>query len=486
MILPRTLPHSSLLGLAPSGIGRARARRSGVARAHTAGIRREARPRERGVALILAAITLMILASFLTDLHSRTTTAYVIASSARDQLRAEYMARSGLNLTRLLVSKEPEVRQIANGLYQAILQRPAPMIPIWNYANDLLQPFCDFDAARGMDTGYDLDSASGLGSTDSGCTIVSFAENSKINVNKPLNFAGDTARRSIAMQLYAMMGGYQAPSPYDPLFQNRDADGQFSSRNDVLAAMIDWWDTDTDRTNFDPGSAEVSTLGSEDDFYQRLDDRYMRRNAPFDSLEELRLVRGVSDDFWATFVEPDPLDPQSRAVTIYGSGSVNPNEAPPLVLLARACSFAESEALCTDQAEAAKFIQLLSTARALLPIPFFSTSANFMEFMEGRGTLWDLLVATAPEELRFTPMTFPAATRREADNAFVTAARILTIDVTGHAGCEDRDSDNGICMDYRAQVRLRTVVNFHDRWTPPAGNSGTMPPLGIYHYYRVE
>ena len=367
MLLVRTAPHPLRLGLAPSAGARARGRKRG--RAGQGRLRSERRPRQRGVALIMAAITLMILASFLADLHARTATSYSIAATQRDALRAEYMARSGLNLTRLLVAKEPQIRQTIAPIYQALIGRPPPMLPVWNYANELLRPFCDYESARRMNTGFDLENANGLGSTDSSCLVVSFAENSKINVNKPLNFAGDSARRSIAMQLFSMMGGYQAPSPYDPIFQNRDRDGQFTSRNDVLAAMIDWWDYDTDRTNFDPGTAEVSTLGSEDDTYQRLDDPYRNKNAPFDSLEELRLVRGVGDDFWATFVEPNAEDPQARIVTIYGSGSVNPNEAPPAVLLARVCSFVEDQPLCTDAAEAAKFIQLLGTARTMFPVP---------------------------------------------------------------------------------------------------------------------
>ena len=58
------------------------------------------------------------------------------------------------------------------------------------------------------------------------------------------------------------------------------------------------------------------------------------------------------------------------------------------------------------------------------------------------------------------------------DGAFVTAARILTIQGEGRVG--------------RARVRIRTVANFHDRWTPPPPNSGSMPALGIFHYYRID
>src|SRR5690606_29004043 len=115
------------------------------------------------------------------------------------------------------------------------------------------------------------------------------------------------------------------------------------------------------------------------------------KNAPFDSLEELRLVRGVTDDFWATFIEPRADDPAARVVTIYGSGLVNPNEAPPEVMLARACSFLADQPLCLDPLQQQSFITLVSTVRAMAPIPFFATPAHFLQFLEGRGFLYEAL-----------------------------------------------------------------------------------------------
>ena len=452
---------------------------------------RSAREGRRGVALIIAITALAILAVLLADLHQSTGTSFAIAATQRDQLRAEYMARSGLNLTRLLVAAEPNIRQVVTPYYVALAGRPPPMLPVWRMADSLLKPFCDYEATQALQTGIDFGSAQGLGETNGRCTIVSFAENAKINVNAPLNFSGDRARRSIAMQLYAMMGGYQIESRYDPLFQQRDRDGQFTNRLDVVASIIDWWDFDLDRTVFDPGRAEVTSSGSEDDLYRRLDDPYDTKNAPLDSLEELRMIRGIGDDFWATFVEPTPNDPDARIVTIYGSGAVNPNEAPPEVILARLCSYLEGQPLCSNPAEAAKFVQLLSTARALVPLPFFSRVSDFLAFIEGRGGPRDLYPMLqgflgADNPLLFQPVTIPAGIRTEIDNSFVTAARILTIHVTGQSGCREMD-DFGECVGgYRGEVRLNTVVNFHELWTPPPPNAGRMPGLGVFHYYRVE
>ncbi|MFW6067511.1 MAG: general secretion pathway protein GspK [Myxococcota bacterium] len=441
--------------------------------------RRKYARRERGVALVVVLGAVAILSIVLADMHENTSTAYAVSTAERDRLQAEYMAKSGLNLTRLLVLTEPQIRQTFAPMYMAMFGRPPPQLPVWTLANVILSPFCDYDQSeRALATsGIDVRSIEGLGDTPGTCEIQALAENSKININDPLSLDGERARRSIAMQLFSMMGGHQSPSPYDPLFENPDGDGQNTTRLDVVAEMIDWWDQDTQHTQFDPGSGEVSFGTSEDDFYQRLDDPYHRKNAPFDSIEELRLVRGVSDDFWATFIEPDPEDPEARSLTIYGSGAVNPNEAPPQVLLARVCSFLSGQPLCADPAEAAKFIQILNTARSMVPAPFFTRSTDFLDFLEGKGGengLYPMLQSFlgADNPLLFRPIAIPQEARQELDRSFVTAARILSVIATGRAG--------------RSRVRIRTVLNFDERWSPPPPIAGRMPPLGVFHYYRVD
>lgn len=470
------------LGFAASSDGRERRRRQ--RRASMKG--RGPKPREQGVALVIAITTVAILSVMLADMHESTGTAFAVATAERDRLQAEYIAKSGHNLTRLLIRNEPRIRQMVSPLYQALIGRPPPQLPIWSLANDILQPFCrgpegpdddEFDFERAGQLPDFLRGAQGLENLPGTCEIVAFAENSKINVNDPLFLNGDRARRSISMQMFAVMGGYQSPSPYDPLFQQRDADGQFSNRQDILGGIIDWWDVDTDRTTFDPGAGEVATSGGEDDVYRRLDDPYEPKNAPFDSLEELRLVRGIGDDFWATFVEPVRGDDRSRKITVYGSGSVNPNEAPPEVLLARICSFLENPPLCTDPAEAMKFVQLLSTVRSMFPVPFFTRSGDFMNFAEGRGGPRDLYPMMrsflGPDSpLLFTPVAIPQAMRGEVASSFVTAAQIIRIHVTANVG--------------RTNVHINSVMNFHDRWSPPPPNAGRMPGLGVFHYYRID
>jgi general secretion pathway protein K len=291
---------------------------------------------------------------------------------------------------------------------------------------------------------------------------------------------GERARNNVATQLFALTGGYLPESPYDALFTKEDDTGTYTTRIDLVSAVVDWWDRDIQRTDFDPGARETRTggTGTEDDsVYQLRDDGYRNKNAPFDSIQELRLVRGFTDDFWSTFVEPVPNDPASRILTIYASGLVNINEATPQVLLGRVCAHAPESTLCVDPLESLKFIQILTTIRQILPIPLFSRPADFINFVEGKGSQKDLYAMLVgflgpDSELLFAPIVIPEEEKKELERSLATAARIFTIEATGLVG--------------RSQVRIESVVNFHERWVPPPPNTGRMSGLGVFHYYRVN
>lgn len=439
--------------------------------------------KQEGIALLMAITTIAILGVMVADMHESTGTAFAVSTAQRDALQAEYLAKSSVNLTRLFIQKEPEMRRIVDPIYRALMNnRPAPQLPVWKFANDLLSPFCaqydeEDEEGRAPQMGsIDFTNAQGLEDLPGTCQVIAVAENGKINVNDPLFQQGDRARLGIAQQFFALMGGYQSPSVFDPLFSGLDANGQITTRLDVVSAVIDWWDEDTLRTDFDSGAGEIKNVGGEDDhWYQRLDDSYPVKNAPFDSLEELRLVRGVDDDFWATFVEPLPNDPEARILTVYAAGSVNINEAPAVVLLARLCSLVEDATLCTDVLEAGRFTQVLETARLMVPLPLFGRAVDFVNFVEGkRGSLYETIQSFLGEEsdLLFVPITIPSEQRSRVTRSLLTSAQIMTIQATGFVG--------------RSHVTLNTVLNFHARWSPPPPNAGRMSGLGVVQYYRVD
>jgi general secretion pathway protein K len=467
-------------------LGRVRARRRGrqleqapTLAARSANPRRPER-RERGVALVMVLTVIAMIAVFVADMSQNTTVAFQMAVAERDRIKAEYLARSGLNLTRLLIAQEPKIRQIVAPIYSMVLGHGPPQINVWSFADTILKPFADYKGAKeqGASVGIDFSKMAGIKDTGGTFEIKTITENSMINLNKPLFYVGDEARTSIAMQLFALMGGYQTNSPYDVMFQKTDSDGQLTSRLDIVSAAIDWWDDDEQRTVFDPGGARVTSAGREDDLYSRFTDPYRVKNAPYDSLEELRLIRGFNDDFWATFIQPDPEDPASRRVTIYGSGAVNPNEARAEVLWSRVCSFVSTQPLCQDPTQRLAFVNLFDTARMMLPIALFEKSDDFLNFMEGKGNARDLypmlkmIVGQNSPLLAWQPIVVPPEKRQGMRGAFVTAARIFTMVATGHVN--------------KSTVRINTVLNFDENWTPPPLTIGKMNPLGLFHRYRIE
>jgi general secretion pathway protein K len=437
---------------------------------------------EEGVALIVAIATVAILGVMLADMHETTGTAFAVSTAQRDSLQAEYMAKSALSLTRLLIGKEPEVRRFVDPLYRAATGRPAPQLPVWNFVDQLISPFCTPEDQRDTLTqlGIDFGDTTGFDGLPGECHVVAVSENGKINVNDPLFLDGERARNNVATQLFSLTGGFLPESPYDALFTKEDESGTLTTRIDLVAAVIDWWDRDIQRTDFDPGAGLTRTggTGQEDDsLYQLRDDGYRNKNAPLDSIQELRLIRGFTDDFWATFVEPIPNDPESRILTIYASGLVNINEASPQVLLGRICAHAPESTLCLDPLESVKFTQLLGTVRQLIPIPLFSTPADFINFVEGKGSekdLYGMLVGFLGEdsELLFEPIVIAEEQKTPLTRSLATSAEIFTIQATGLVG--------------RSRIQIETVVNFHERWVPPPPNTGRMPGLGVFQYYRVN
>ena len=94
-----------------------------------------------------------------------------------------------------------------------------------------------------------------------------------------------------------------------------------SKAQDVAASIADWRDTDSDERSG----------GAENYYYESRDPGYHCKDGPFENVEELLLIKGVSPELYRK-VEP--------SVTVYGSGSVNVNTAPEAVLRALGLSTA--------------------------------------------------------------------------------------------------------------------------------------------------
>lgn len=415
------------------------------------GRRRRARQDRRGVALVMVLGAIAVLTIFLTELQEETSAELSSALADRDALKAEYHARSAVNLSRMLIATEPTIRTAIGPMLQLIMQsQQVPQLPVWNFADTLLAPFnsAESAAAFGSAVGIDTSTGKNLGLTGGGRFELKIVdEESKININ--LGAKGSLAvaeQNRLAQQILGLFNQEQ----YKPLFEQRDADDQFSDSATICSAIIDWADFDEQANGCNPTASTAAAVGAgvEDNFYQTIGLSYVRKNAAYDSIEELRMVRGMGDDFWATFVDPDSSDPDKRLMTVWGKpeAKINVQTANPLTLLGLICAYAEQGSpVCVDPAETSKFIMGVTLARSftqgLLPV---GNGKAFRNLLEGKGIGGMILAA-----LGVQPIKIDSKYRKDFDKAVSTESRFFSIYAEGVVPGNKRET----------RVRIHAVID---------------------------
>ncbi len=400
--------------------------------------------------MVLGALT--ILTVMLTEVQDQSSAELSSALEARDQLLAEYAARSAINLSRLLIASEPTIRKSVSFL-GLMFGGQLPQLPVWVYSDRLLGPFNDSSGAESFSSfsGIDLSKGKNLGFPGASFEVAIVDEDSKLNINS----AGSAfAQRRLMMQLMERMTGPQ----YDPLFENRDADGNFSDRQAICAALIDWVDGNQDTMACDRTNYNAQDMPAEDSYYELLRKPYHRKNAPFDSLEEIRRVRGVSDDFWSTFIDPDPDHPEKRLFTVWGQNTININTAQPLTLLKTVCSTLPQNQpvpkMCIDPMEQAKIFTMFGLIQTLMPgVPPFGSPQAFAGILSGKG---NSAFAGLAQTLGLEPVTLDA----NALSQLSVESKVFSIYATGIVKSGRRET----------HARIHAVVDFRGAPAPGVVN----------------
>ena len=420
--------------------------------------RRRRAARKRGAAFLMVLGALTILTVMLTELQDESSAELAGALQARDAVVAEYAAKSGANLGRLLLAAEPTIRKAVGPIMMMMFKGQAPQIPVWDFADRVLGVFSDETGAQAFAqfSGLDVSQGKNLGLTGAYFELKVVDEDSKINANVR---ASEFSKVRLVAQLSSLMLGPQ----YDPLFERKDGDGNYSDRQAICSALIDWTDPDQETQLCDPTATNAQQMPAEDSYYELLKVPYTRKNAPFDSFEELHRVRGFSDDFWATFIDPDPDKPEKRTMTVWGAAEgVNINTAAPQTLLALVCSNALNSPprMCTDPMEAQKFLTLVTLARSFtMGAPPFGSPKAFVSTLKGKGILGPMFVAAGLE-----PVTLDS--EENAMKAMTTESKVFSLYAAGVVRSGKRES----------RVRTHTVVDF--RGAPPPGQETNPDPSG--------
>lgn len=403
--------------------------------------------------MVMGAIA--ILTVMLAEFQDETSAELAAATAQRDAIQAEYMARSAVNLARLLVASEPTMRKAIAPLFMFLKKTP-PQLPIWEFSDRLLGAFNDQDGSSDFARTIGVDASQGknLGMPGGRWELVIVDEDSKINVN--LGASNEIAHIRLAKEIMGLI----APPQYGPLFEQKDGSGQFNDRLSTCQAIIDWSDFDEQGFNCDMQQlTAASSAGVEDNYYTLLPKPYRRKNAPYDSLDELHQVRGVSEDFWQTFIDPDPSNPKKRIVTVWGQGAVNVNTANAQTLLGVVCGGAPTAEICINAEQAASFIMGVTMARGItMGAPLFGSPRDFVNAMTGTGQLGPMLAAIGMKPVQFQ-------SRAEFEKSITTESKMFSIYAVG------------VKKGYRRETRVKihAVVDFRN--APGLGAPGALGGL---------
>ena len=111
------------------------------------------------------------------------------------------------------------------------------------------------------------------------------------------------------------------------VFETEQPDGQRYTRAEVIGNLVDWIDPDDNRVSIDPYTWRLQEGAGEgeDSYYRDGEDRYRSKDSMFDSVEELRLVRGISDELYYFLKD---------RVSVHAADKVNMNTASAEVIAA--------------------------------------------------------------------------------------------------------------------------------------------------------
>ena len=285
---------------------------------------------KRGIALIIAIMVVSIMMLFTTDMILTSQVNLTLATEKRDNLKAEYMAKSAFNAATLLISAD-----FAYDLFQ-VQQNPKGQmtdgfgefwgalngLPIGGETADMMSQFQQqFDLNSVMDSGV-MDQ---LKLFDGVFTLNVSDEGNKINVNDCFN-----SRCSEVMLMLDALFSCPAEKAF---LDQKKLDGH------QLAYRI------KDYIDKDSRAEDASGYNDEDDPYSKRTPKQQAKNAPLDSISELRMIDGWDEDMQAVFAPFITAFPLAQGSTdrVF---KLNLNTASRAMLQ---CLFPESKGECADK-----------------------------------------------------------------------------------------------------------------------------------------
>ena len=280
--------------------------------------------KQRGAALIMVLVLTTVLTAMSADLNNQSAVNLRLAANARDQLQAEFHARSAIELELFFLRFQSMLKTT---LGQFV---PIPLFELSSYfvSSDTMKGILDRDGGR-----RNAEESATKGTYASDQPFGDFQgsfwieevvdENRKININKPsltqcINFT------------HLLLSGLIDDPKYDELFETMgDTRDPIRNRIELIANLTDWVDANDTVDTVCQLTGDGSVSGpTEDTRYnnQPYNAVYKPKNGQYNSLAELRMVPGINDAFMTIF---------SPHLTVWtDDASINMNTAQPFMLKA--------------------------------------------------------------------------------------------------------------------------------------------------------
>ena len=287
--------------------------------------------RQKGVALLLVLTYIAVMSSTVLSGFMNSQVSFSISANVRDDLKAYYKAKSALNLGRLMLTYQYELEQ--DEFFGQRLKKSN--FQLYQIMDLLMAPFktgivsVDVPNADKTIASFNLHEAGvdAMGDDSGDYTVKVSPEEGRINLNK---FSGKSTDQTSLYELCMLM----ASPEYDELFNTRSAKGNKLSRMELIAAIIDWVDRDSEKTFITNECVLEESSGDETSLYVDQRKKYKVKNAKLTTLDELYEVAGFGDDLMEVFRE---------TLTVYPVEKVNVNLASAKVLYSALCNSVEAD-----------------------------------------------------------------------------------------------------------------------------------------------
>ena len=263
----------------------------------------------RGIALLMVLGLIGLLTAVVAEFMLQSSIDMALSLNARDELQAELNALSALRMRAIILKQQTQLRALmTQGPVAALMGGGAPpagggqatpagptlgpileQIPVTCNLLSQIASKVERDALPG-DSGKDH-SGRGRGAEvgdffPGDCDATSKSEHGKMAINLLRSGIQGNGKR-VSEELVAILSN----PVLRRLFEEDDRSGSHAESPRALVNHI------TDY--IDANHTEEGSFGDEDRYYQYLRDPYRAKNAPFDSVAELKLVHGVNDLIYA-------------------------------------------------------------------------------------------------------------------------------------------------------------------------------------------